>query len=193
MHQIQKLTGLTSLNLSWTEIERDALTCLTRLTNLRSLDITGLSLREFDWEILTLLPNLRTLKTNHFKNKSDNNALTNLHELILSGNAWNEYELNLAMLTNLTRLAYVNHHTISKISFPPYLKKLVVDDSSSRYPKPAEYFDDLFNLASLESLAFNSPRKQDLQTLPPGLTRLTKLRKFKKHSLSTGKTLATFQ
>lgn len=188
MDQIQKLTGLTSLNISWTSISRESLKCLTKLTNLESLDVSGIDRTPVgsDWKFLVAsLPKLRTL----YDTPDDNESLlflTNLRELTLEGEM---IELNFAALTNLTRLCANCSDKTTQIIFPPNLKDLLLYNISNQQPRPAELFADLCNLTALESLELISPNvvTPNLQPLPLGITQLTRLRELKKFSLSPGK------
>ena len=219
LDQLLKLTDLTSLDISWTQIARDSLRYLAKLTRLESLNIAGVrgDSAGTDWTVFASLPKLRkfTDQCVNFKESGKHlleftrltkldvrvhslsvtalQHLTNLRELMNREN-FDSDVVNLAPLENLTHLTIEGIKKISQISYPPRLKELVINSVSNTETKPPEFFDSLCDVITLERLELNSPAifSENSQQLSPHITRLTNLRELKIYLLAPG-TLETPQ
>jgi hypothetical protein len=211
LDQLLKLTDLTSLDISWTQIARDSLRYLAKLTRLESLNIAGVrgDSAGTDWTVFASLPNLRefTDQCVNFKESGKHlleftrltkldvrvhslsvtslQLLTNLRELMNREN-FDSDVVNLAPLENLTHLTIEGFKKISQISYPPRLKELVINSVSNTETKPPEFFDSLCDVITLERLELNSPAifSENSQQLSPHITRLTNLRELKIYLLA---------
>lgn len=156
LEHMQKLTGLTSLDLSWSQTTREALTCLQKLTTLEALNVSGISPHKgaafgSDWQIFASLPNLRALTdtlifADHPPDAEYFSEFTRLTKLDLQipgiaseallgltdlksltvRGTIQSNSINFASLANLTYLMMEGNATIEDISLPPRLKEFFI-------------------------------------------------------------------